>query len=139
MIIETLRAVLLEDAAIAAAFGDRIYPDEAPDAPTYPLVVLTKVVGVEGYDLNGRAGFEDARVQADVYSERGASDVIVKKQLVKDRLSGFTGGPATTSPSCAIDRCLCINDFASPERSTERAGPRLRRRILEFRVWNREV
>lgn len=139
MIIETLRAVLLEDPAIAAAFGERIYPDSAPDAPRYPLAVLSKVSGVEGYELARRAGYEEARVQVDVYSDQGFADATEKKQLIKDRLSFFTGGPATTSPSCAIDRCLCINDFASPERSTEQAGPRLRRRILEFRVWNREV
>jgi len=141
MIIEVLRTVLLEDPDVAAAFGDRIYPDAAPDAPTFPLVVLTKVSGLEGYDLGGRAGFEEARVQADVYSERGASDSIAKKQIVKNRLSAFAGGPliSGTGSTCAIDRCLCINDFASPESSTEHAGPRLRRRILEFRIWNREI
>jgi hypothetical protein len=139
VIIETIRAVLLEDAPIMAAFGPRIYPTQLPDAPTYPAIVLTKVTGRGEYDYQGDIGLEEARVQVDVYSEDGMSDVIAKKTLVRRRLSGFTGGPSGSPPSCAIQTCMCITDSDFPVSDTERAGPRLRRRLLEFLVWNTEV
>lgn len=138
MIIETIRAVLLEDGPILAAFGQRIYPTQLPDAPTYPAMVLTKVTGRGEYDNpQGDVGVEEARVQIDIYSEDGASDAIAKKMLVRNRLSGFSGGPVA-SP-CAIQTCMCITDSDFPVSDTERAGPRLKRRLLEFIVWNTEV
>lgn len=139
MIIETIRAVLLEDAPIAAAFGTRGYPVQLPDAPTYPAFVLTKIVGTEEYVFAGPVGVERARVQIDVYSTEGYADLVEKKDLIKRRLSGFTGGPSGSPPSCAIQECRCITDSDFPIADTERAGPRLRRRLLEFIVWNTEV
>ena len=139
MIIETVRAVLLDDAPILAAFAERIYPTQLPDAPTYPAMVLTKVSGRGEYDFEGDAGVEDARVQCDIYCETGMSDLVALRNLVRRRLSGFVGGPASSPTSCAIQECKCITDSDFPVSDTERAGPRLRRRLLEFIVWNTEV
>lgn len=139
MIIETIRAVLLDDAAIFAAFEQRIYPTQLPDAPSYPAIVLTKVNGRGEYDYQGDAGVEEARVQVDIYSDDGASALIALRTLVRRRLSGFVGGPASSPVSCAIQTCMCITDSDFPVSDTERAGPRLRRRLLEFMVWNTEV
>lgn len=139
MIIETVRAVLLEDSEILSTFDERIYPTQLPDAPTYPAAVLTKITGRGQYDLDGDVGIEDARVQIDVYSTAGEADCIFKKNLIRRRLSGFVGSPSVSPAACAIQTCLCINDFALSESATERAGPRLWRRILEFRIFNTEV
>lgn len=139
MIIETIRAVLLDDAAILAAFEQRVYPTQLPDAPSYPAIVLTKINGRGEYDYQGDVGVEEARVQVDIYSEDGASALIALRTLVRRRLSGFTGGPASSPVSCAIQTCMCITDSDFPVSDTERAGPRLRRRLLEFMVWNTEV
>lgn len=137
MIIEALKAILEEDGDVAAIVGDRIYPRQLPDAVTFPALVLTKVGGPGTYDLQGDANLENARVQVDCYSEDGYSAVLVLKKAVRRRLSGFRGGQEGVP--CQIDSVFCINDTdeSAPER--ERAGPRLRRRMLEFTIWNREL
>lgn len=135
-IVETVRLVLGEDGAVDALVDDRIYPEELPDAPTYPAIVLTKATGQGSYDLQGDVGLESARVQVDCYAESYAAMVDLRL-AVRRRLSGFKGGPA--SAPCRIQSSFCINDTDLPEPDTVRAGPRLRRRMLEFQIWNTEV
>lgn len=138
MIIETLAAILGADPDVAAIVGDRIYPVTMPDAPTYDLIVLTKASGVGNYDLVGDVGVEGARVQVDCHSDKGASACIALKTAVRRALSGYRGGPTSSEP-CAIQGIFCINDFDLTEPATERAGPRVRRRTLEFNIWSQEV
>jgi hypothetical protein len=57
--------------------------------------------------------------------------------LVKARLHGSDRGPS--GAPCAINASFCINDADQPVPETERAGPRLRRRMLEFRIWTTEA
>lgn len=137
MIIEAIRTILLETPAVAAIVGDRIYPVTAPDAPTYPFLVLTKATGVGQYDMRGDAGLENARIQVDVQVDDGASACITLKAAVRRRLSGFKGG-AIGFP-CQIDSMFCINDLDLTAPATERAGPRVRRRTLEFTCWHKEI
>ena len=137
MIVSNVRLLLLEQPAIVAIVGDRIYPVTWPDAPEFPLVILQRVTGLGETDMQGEAGIESLRLQVDVYSDRGYSDCEALALLIRRVLHGFQGGPA--SAPCAINRSACINDADQPVPETERAGPRLRRRMLEFSLWNREV
>lgn len=141
MIVELVRSILLQDPAIAAIVGagddGRIYPVQLPDAPTYPAIVITKITGLGDSDTDGDTGLEDSRVQVDSYGE-GYAAVVELKTLVRARLSGFQGGPAS-GDACAIQGVFVINDSDLPVPETERAGPRLRRRMLEFRIWNRAI
>lgn len=137
MIVETFINLMLEDTAITAIVGDRIYPRMLPDAAKFPAIVVTKATGVGSYDLQGDVGLEAARVQVDVY-DTAAGKVIALRTLVRRLFSGFKGGTASGSP-CAIASSFCINDLDLSDPSTERAGPRLKRRMLEFNVWNREL
>lgn len=137
MIVQVVRDVLLEDAAIVALIGDRIYPMTWPDAPEFPLIILQKITGLGEADNMGEAGIEAARIQADVYSDLGYADMAALARLVRRRLHGFKGG--SEGAPCAIDASFCINDVDQAVPAIERAGPRLRRRMLEFRIWNREV
>lgn len=138
MIIETLKALLGDQATIAEDFGDRIYPVTAPDAAPYPHMILTKVDGPASYDMAGDANLERARVQLDIKGDAGAADVNRMKAKVKAFLSGYRGGASSSQP-CHIQGAFCINDFDSTEPKTERAGPRVRRRTLEFQIWSQEV
>ena len=137
MIVQRVREILLESPAVVAVVGNRVYPVEWPDAPEFPLVIVQRVTGLGETDNQGEAGIESTRVQVDVYSDRGYADCGALARSIRGILHGFKGGPA--SVPCAIDASFCINnaDQAVPE--TERAGPRLRRRMLEFMIWNREV
>lgn len=137
MIVETVIAILLQDNGIRALVSDRVFPRFMPDAVAFPALVVTKAGGLGEYDLQGDAGIESARVQVDCYAT-GAAEVIQLRTLVRRKLSGFKGGRESGSP-CAIDASFCINDLDLSDTSTERAGPRLKRRMLEFTVWNREL
>lgn len=136
MIVQRVREILLETPAIVLEVADRIYPVEWPDAPTYPLIILQRVSGLGETDFQGEAGIERGRLQVDVYHFHYA-EMAALALLVRRRLHGFKGGPI--SAPCVIDRSACINDVDQPVPRTERAGPRLRRRMLEFEIWNREV
>lgn len=137
MIIETVQNLLAAQPSIAALVGDRIYPLEAPDASTFPLIVVTKAGGVGEYTLEGDAGVEEARVQIDCYAVGYAKALAIRKE-VRRFLSGYKGGMVSGNP-CAIQGAFCINDMDLTESATERAGPKLRRRMLEFRIWNTEL
>lgn len=136
MIVQLVRELLLETPAIVAEVEQRIYPMQWPDAPTFPLIILQRATGVGETDFQGEAGIERARLQVDVYHFHYAETEALAR-LVRRRLHGFKGGPL--SAPCAIDRSACINNADQPVPNTERAGPRLRRRMLEFEIWNREV
>lgn len=138
MIVETIVHILMETPEVAAIVGARVFPDVIPEASDYPCVVVQKAYAMGEYTNDGDAGIEDARVQVDCYSADGATAVVALKKAVRGKLSGFKGGRASGSP-CAIDACFCINDVPMPVPEAIRAGPRLRRRMLEFRVWNREL
>lgn len=135
--IEAIRAILLETPAVVALVGSRIYPVTAPDAPTYPFLVLTQASGVGNYTLAADAGIERARLQVDCHVDNGAAACIALKKAVRLKLSGFRGGQ--DGVPCQIDSMFCINDIDLTEPATERAGPRVRRRTLEFTVWHKEI
>lgn len=137
MIVQRVKEILLENAAIANVVGDRVYPVTWPDAPEFPLIIVQRGTGIGETDLQGEAGIESARVQVDVYSDKGYADMSALALEVRRVLHGFKGGPVAAP--CAIDRSACINNSDLPVPETERAGPRLRRRMLEFMIWNREV
>lgn len=137
MIIATVNEILGADGDVSAFVVDRIYPEELPEAPTYPALVVTKVGGQGQYDMNGDAGLEFARVQVDVYA-RGYAEMEAIRTAVRRLLSGYRT-PAGSGDPCQIQATFCINDFDLPVATVLRSGPRLRRRCLEFNIWNTEV
>lgn len=54
---ECLAQYLLEDSALQAAVGDRIYPHILPQKPTLPAVVYTPVSTAYGNGLQRQTGF----------------------------------------------------------------------------------
>lgn len=136
MIVQALITLFVADSGIEALVADRVYPRQLPDAPTFPAIVITKVYGRGEQDLAGGNPLEEARVQIDCYSDSGYAESVAVAKAVRDYLHGFSGPALST---CGIQRAACINsmDFAEP--LAERAGPRLRRRMLEFTIWNTET
>lgn len=138
MIVQAVIDLLKAAPAVAAIAGDRGYPVQAPDAATFPLFVVSKASGIGETDLQGEAGLEQARVQIDCYAV-GYAETIKLKTAIRRFLQGYKGAPADSAGACAIQGAFCINDSDLPDSTTERAGPRLRRRMLEFRIWNTEI
>ncbi len=66
MIVKTVIQLLLENAAVTAIVGNRIFPRMMPDAVDFPAIVVTKASGIGQYDLQGDVGIEPARVQIDL-------------------------------------------------------------------------
>lgn len=137
MIVETIVELLKAQPTIAVLVGDRIFPAELPDATEFPAIVVCKPSGVGEYTLDGDAGLENALVQVDSYGV-GYALVVDVKTAVRRYLSG-KGFPAVSGNPCAIQGAFCINDSDMSDSAFERAGPRLRRRMLVFRVWNTEI
>ena len=139
MIIQTMVNLALDDPTCAALVGDRVYPRQMPDAPTFPLAVITKVYGRGETDQAGAVELEEARVQIDLYTDQGYAALVVLRRAFRELFHGRAHGRGSSPPnSCAIQRATCMNDVDMTEPTQERAGPRLRRRMLEFRVWNTE-
>jgi hypothetical protein len=140
MIVELLRLVLLATAPPAdpnIQVGQEIYPVQLPDAATFPAIVITKISGLGQEDLQGAIRLEDARAQLDFYAE-GYENVVALKTWARRALEDYRGNPASGDP-CAVLGIFVINDSDLPVPETERAGPRLRRRMLDLRIWNRAI
>lgn len=137
MIVETVVQLLLAAPAVSAIVADRVWPRFMPDGQTFPACVVTKVSGLGEYTNDGDAGLENARVQVDCYAVT-AEECIRLRTAVRRLLSGYKGGLESGSP-CAIASSFCMTDMDLTVTETERTGPRLKRRMLEFSIWNREL
>lgn len=137
MIVQRFVELIGADPDIRTLVDDRVYPVDWPDAPTYPLVIVQRVAGRGLTTLKGEAGIEEARIQVDVYSDAGYAKTVALAGLIRKLLHGFKGGPPAAP--CAIDRCAVINMMDLPVNEVKQAGPRLRRRCLEFSVWSKEI
>lgn len=136
MIVQRYVEMMKEDPEIMAALVGGVYPVTWPDAPTFPLAIVQRGTGRGETDFQGEAGIEEARVQIDIYATgyEQAASIALK---IRRKFHGFRGGPKAAP--CAINRSACINNSDLPVPEVERAGPRLRRRMLEFSVWNKET
>lgn len=136
MIVQAVIQLLLGEATVTAIIDDRGFPRFMPDGVAFPALVVTKVSGIGHYDMEGDVGIESGRFQVDCYSDKGEAAVVSLKSAVRRKLSGFKG---EASPLCCITSCFLVNDLDMSEASTERAGPRLKRRMIEFSYWAREI
>lgn len=131
-VVETVRTILLGNSGIAGIVDTRIFPVAMPDATSFPALVVAKGSDLGLYDLQGDVGVTEARIQVDCYNDDGKAANLHLKRLVREQLSGYRGGPP--GAPCAIQSSFVINDFDATDPSTERGGPRLRRRTIEFRI-----
>lgn len=138
MIVETVVQILLGTAEVAGIVDRRVFPKQLPDATSYPAIVVSKASGAPYYSNGEESGIDQTRVQVDCYSDRGEEAVVALGTAVRRRLSALKNFRASGLP-CAIDSSRLINDTDMSEAGTERAGPRLRRRMLEFVIFNKEL
>lgn len=137
MIIQRIVELLLQTPEIKALVDDRIYPVEWPAAPTYPLIIVQRAGGKGLTTMRGDAGIEEARVQVEVYTDRGYVALVSITTAVRRLLHGYKGGPRDAP--CCIDRSALIGMMDLPANEVQQAGPRLRRRCLDFSVWSKEI
>ena len=117
-------AALVADATLVAVVANRVYPELAPQAPTAPFVVFTRVFTEPKNSLDGFAtNLEKIRVQVDCYA------------VAFDDLIALSAAVAAAVPDDGTwpVHGLLINevDFGLEENT------RLLRRMLEFSVFHR--
>lgn len=137
MIVQWVVDAFLAEPSISGLIADRSYPGAAPDAPTYPFAIVSKITGVGESDFAGDAGIERARVQINIKSIKGYADVVAIRAAIR---AFMLQRPVPIGPPCAVDSVSCINDFDLPapgQGPTDKAGPRVRERVLEFVIWAR--
>ncbi len=118
-----LRTFLLDDAAIAAAFVDRIAVDHIEDEAIYPFAIIKEVTDNLFYSHDGQ-GNGIWSGQIDVYDdEKIACDT--NAALLKVVLSGYQGMMDTVK----IGRCFVTNS-----RGEWSSDGRHFRRILEVKL-----
>ena len=89
-----LRAYLLEDVALAALIGTRIYPVVMPQKPDLPAVTYLRVTGSRVHSNDGPSGLSSPRFQFDCWALTylGARAVAEALRLRLDGFKGLIGG-----------------------------------------------
>jgi hypothetical protein len=127
---ESLVALLLAHAPLAALTGTRIYWLRAPQNVAAPYVVLQTVSAIPDVSHSGPSGLVAGRVQADCYgltyaSAKGAA------RAVSGRLSGFRG----TQGGTVFDGVFkdSERDLYEDDASTDK----LFRVSMDFIIWHK--
>jgi hypothetical protein len=92
---ETLRAVLIADAAVSALVNARIFPNVIPQDAVTPAVRYTVVDDVPWNTLDGTVSRRRARVQIDAYAKK-----YLPAHALADAIVGAVGtitGPEVTA------------------------------------------
>lgn len=140
MIVKRLIDMMIADANVSAIAGARIYEGKSPDAPKYPFVTVNKISGLRQYTNDGDAGIEDAVIQIDTWADTSWEKVVQLKDAIVTLFSGYKGAAAVSGePHCRINSIFVMSDADMFDPATERAGVRVARRMLELRVWHREL
>lgn len=122
--------------ATGAILANRLFPDELPQKPVYPAATYTVVSGPRDYHMDGASGLVPFRVQLDLYAETASAVHALRSAVIAD-LSGFKG-TVPVSPPVSIYGAFADNETDSAEEGLEKAGPRLKRKRLDFIVWIQE-
>lgn len=124
MSIETgLRTHLINNAAVAALVGSRVYPMRLPQGFVLPAISYQRISGPRQYDSVGATGRVHSRFQVNCWAETyaGARDLANKVRLALNDHRGVLGDKSNVG---SIELVADRDDF---ETSTE-----FNRVILEF-------
>jgi hypothetical protein len=131
-----LRAYLLDDAAIAAIVGTRIYPIVLPQGQVQTSIVYTRISGFGDNHMLGPSGLSRPRIQIDCWSQ-SADTAAQLANLVKERVDGFRGSWlwGEDSPAEAI---VVQGVFFEGERENYDDAAGLYRVSRDYFIWHAE-
>lgn len=132
-----LRLKLVADGAVDAVFDGRIYPAKAFQAPVFPCAVYARAAGGSNYSHDGDSNLQDAHMQIDVYAE-SFDGLDSACSVLRASLSAWRG-EIGTPPEVNIQGVFHENTIDWPVPETERAGPTIYRKTLEFNVFYSEI
>jgi len=135
MIEPALFSLVTGNAGVAALIGTRMYPETLPQAPTYPAIIYQVITGESHYAMQAPSQLARIRVQFDLYAERKADAVALEKAFMA-ALSGYRGTAGT--PPVEIQGAFRVMETNAFESSLDKAGPKVRRKTIDFEIWHRE-
>lgn len=91
---KAMRARLVGDSTLTGLIAQRIYPGKAPQDPTLPYVVYSRISTTRTSTLGGPTRVAEARMQLDIIATSQASAEQVAN-AVRNRLDGYTGTSAS--------------------------------------------
>lgn len=132
---KAIKARLTAHAGTDALVDGRIYPEEAPQGPTYPLIVYQVIGAPRTYVMGGATGEVDADVQIDCYAGtyEEVGDLATQVRLALNFFAGTSGG-------VVVERVFLDNEFGNPEPQLVRSDEvGIRRRTMLFTVHYAEA
>ena len=119
-IFATLQAAAGLTALIGAGDACRAWPDEAPQDAAYPLVVVTRIAGIEENHLGGSTNLLNCRYQFSCWG-RTFDSAVATGDAVRAAVQAATAFKA-----------VILNHFAGPVEP----DLKLYHRIVEFSTWS---
>ena len=131
-----LRAHLLDDAAIAAVVGARVYPLKMPQGQTGTSIVYSRISNSGDHHMEGPSGLSSPRMQIDCWSTNPDTAASLA-DLVKERIDGFRGeiGYGGDSPS---NRVRVQGVFFDSEREDYDSDVQMYRVSRDYFIWFEE-
>lgn len=133
--------LVTEHPVFTAQAGERLYPVDFPQAPTYPAATYIVPSRIHDYHMEGPSGLRKARVQFDVYGETWDACVALGDAVI-EVLGGFKGmvdvlpvEDGDPTETVEVQGIFCIIDRDVTESGTRTSGPKVRRRLIEFTIW----
>jgi hypothetical protein len=127
MIEAALRTHLLQQPAVAALVGSRVYPVRLPQGAIFLAITYQRIAGGELITHDGAAGLGRSRMQLDCWSDDGYAEAVSLAAVLRAALSGFHGAWA----GVRVGGVQIVNelDLSEPE-------PELWRRTVEIAFWH---
>jgi len=82
---------LSTDALVTPTIPGGIYPVLLPQDATFPCATYQVISTTAEYDLNGKAGVEQSRLQVDIWSNTTYASTQAAQQAIRACLESFTG------------------------------------------------
>lgn len=136
-----VRSFLLADNAVAALIGTRAYPIKAPQAATYPLVTMQKIVEQRFPHLRGPSELAAPRYQIDAWAKESGAAFTVALALaaaIRRRLDGYGGVLSTPGSPSTNYRVSILFDDARDLFETDVNGGYYRQ-STDYVIWHRPV
>lgn len=94
---QAFRLRILALSAVTAIAGQRVWVDETPQSPTYPLVLIVNVTDLQGQHLRGPDGVRTARLQTEARVRNiDGTDAKAQAVALSDAVHGNGHGTAAS-------------------------------------------
>jgi len=116
-----LRAVLLDDVAVAAIIGARLTRGAAPQPYTFPLGIFFRSKTTPHHHLGGPSGLREVEVEFQWYSTN-FDDVSAVVEVAEAALDGFAGEVTVDGDAVTLDTVYLVDERDGDVRIDDGSG-----------------